>query len=403
MCSELPAKVTMKHILIISNLFPPAVIGGAEKIAAQLALLLSSRYKVTVVTLSGDERDTVDHWNGIKVYRLAIRNLYYPFLDTSPSAMKKLLWHRKDAWNEDMRELLLPILMAEKPDIVNTHNLAGFSVSAWAAADELGMPVVHTMHDYYLLCPKSTMFRKERNCQSQCWHCSVLSDKKLSASQRVKHVVSVSDFVMQRHLGNGYFKNAARSVIANARDFHRKPPGPAVPAGDLKFGYIGRISENKGVEKLLQVFRKSFSHHKLFIAGAGEPRYVEKLLSEYGGSNIVFMGYVDANSFFDSVDINIVPSRWNDPFPTVVFESFYHSVPVIGSQRGGIPEMVMDGINGFLYEPDEEGALERVLAKVVSDDEGYQRLSVGAYESGAYYGTDRFFAQYAEVFESVAC
>ncbi|MCK9283731.1 MAG: glycosyltransferase family 4 protein [Rhodocyclaceae bacterium] len=393
----------MKHILIISNLFPPAVIGGAEKIAAQLALLLKSRYKVTVLTLSGNGQDVVDNWNGIKVYRLAIRNSYYPFAEASPSAMRKLLWHRKDAWNQDMREVLRPILASEKPDIVNTHNLAGFSVSAWAAADEVGVPVVHTMHDYYLLCPKSTMFCKERNCQSQCWGCRLLSDKKISASQRVKHVVSVSNFVLQRHLSNGYFKNAARSVIANARDFHRKPPGPAVPAGDLKFGYIGRISENKGVEKLLQVFRKCFSHHKLFIAGAGEPSYVEMLQKKYGSSNIVFMGYVDANTFFVSIDINIVPSRWNDPFPTVVFESFYHSVPVIGSRRGGIPEMVVDGVNGFLYEPDEDGALERVLAKAVSDSQSYQRLSAGAYESGAYYRTDRFFAQYAEVFESLAC
>jgi glycosyltransferase involved in cell wall biosynthesis len=66
-------------------------------------------------------------------------------------------------------------------------------------------------------------------------------------------------------------------------------------------------------------------------------------------------------AFYDSVDVTVVPSLWHEPLARVIFESFAHGVPVLASSRGGSPELVVPGRTGWLFDPSEEGALQRAL------------------------------------------
>jgi glycosyltransferase involved in cell wall biosynthesis len=75
------------------------------------------------------------------------------------------------------------------------------------------------------------------------------------------------------------------------------------------------------------------------------------------------MGKVEPKYFFEKVDVTIVPSIWYENLPGVVFESFAFGIPVIGSNIGGIPEMITEGINGMLFDPYKEGDLEEKLLK----------------------------------------
>ena len=70
-----------------------------------------------------------------------------------------MAWHFIDAWNPVMARRVRRILEREKPDVVQTGNLQGFSVSLWHTVRRMNIPLVQMLHDYYLGCPKCTMTR----------------------------------------------------------------------------------------------------------------------------------------------------------------------------------------------------------------------------------------------------
>ena len=112
---------------------------------------------------------------------------------------------------------------------------------------------------------------------------------------------------------------------------------------------------------------------RLYLAQAGLSAqvYVRKILiaafvitsvlrTLYRG-RIRLLGRQRPAEFYPQVDVVAVPSLWNDNLPGVVFEAFAFGKPVIGARRGGIPEMIRDGDNGWLVEPTDTGALAVLL------------------------------------------
>ena len=88
-------------ILIISTLYPPHVIGGAEKAAAELAEALVHRgHVVVVITLHPGSSEVVEDRNGVRVYRLPVDNFYWPFgRKKKPNGFYRLAWHIREVWN----------------------------------------------------------------------------------------------------------------------------------------------------------------------------------------------------------------------------------------------------------------------------------------------------------------
>jgi glycosyltransferase involved in cell wall biosynthesis len=140
-------------ILIISTLYPPHVMGGAEKAAAELAEALVRRgHVVVVVSLHPGSSEVVEDRNGVRVYRLPIDNFYWPFgRKRKPNPLYRLAWHVREAWNPVAARRIGKILDAETPDVVNTHNVCGFSLAAWREVKRRKVRLVHTLHDYYLM------------------------------------------------------------------------------------------------------------------------------------------------------------------------------------------------------------------------------------------------------------
>src|SRR5690606_38436044 len=79
---------------------------------------------------------------------------------TGQPRWKKALWHLRYAWNRDAARKFSAILATQKPDIVHTHEIDGFSASIWNAARQAGIPVMHTAHDYHLLCPRALLLTR---------------------------------------------------------------------------------------------------------------------------------------------------------------------------------------------------------------------------------------------------
>lgn len=276
----------------------------------------------------------------------------------------RALWHALDTYNPFMASVLDRILEAEKPDVVNTHNITGFSVSSFSAVTARGMPIVHTLHDQYFVCANSMMYRSGDNCASQCMKCKILTAARRRASQNASLVIGVSQFILDRHQEFGAFENVDKRVIYNSV-IVPESGNCAVRARDSKkftFGYLGRIHPSKGLHDLVRAFsREQLGDSQLWIAGSGDSAYVESLKVETAcDANVVWLGHVAATTFLQELDVLVVPSRWNDTAPLVVQEAFAHGVPVIGANRGGIAELIAPGI-GWIYEPGRPEQLQRTL------------------------------------------
>lgn len=376
-------------ILFISSFYPPHVGGGAELILACIASGLASRgFSVSVLATkdgAGISRKQVD---GVNVIRVPLSNLYWHLeRDNRPSLMHGL-WHAIDSYNPAMGRAVSRVIADVGPDVVCSHNLSGFSCAAWAAAADAGIPVVQVLHDYYSICPRVNMHRNGQNCEKQCRVCSMFRLPHRRASRSIAAVVAVSRWVLDTHLREGLFGGVTKkSVIYNARTLPVKYESMARAPGTLTFGFIGTLSEVKGISLLLEAFVQVTSTSgrkiRLLVAGTGEEQYVHSLRRAYESDTIQFLGRTDPAVFFPQLDVSVVPSLWQEPLAGVVYESMHFGIPVIGARRGGTPEMIQDGVNGLLFEPRSPGELAAAMLSLANDPGKLARLSSAAPHSVA--------------------
>ena len=323
---------------------------------------------------------------GITVWTAGIRNVYWPFHKKRPAAPLRLLWHALDSYNPWMQTYIRKVVAEESPDVASLHTLSGWSAASWNTLARLGIPAVQVLHGHDPICVKATMYRAGRNCTEQCPACRVLRLPHRALSRKVQAVVGVSHFILERHQILGYFEGVSiQRVIHNARapktlgiNKQTKPE----PHSGLRFGYIGRLDAAKGIEPLIRAFLSAgLPEAELWIAGSGKQDYENRLRGEVTDERVRFMGQVEARDFYPKVDIVVVPSLLNDNLPGVVFESLAFGKPVIGSRRGGIPEMIRDGENGLLFEPDRPEELLEALRLLGLDLALRTRLAEAAHPS----------------------
>jgi glycosyltransferase involved in cell wall biosynthesis len=390
-------------IALVNTLYAPYQVGGAERAVQILAEGLHRRgHSVSVITLGEAGGDRCSVIDGVTVYRLALQNWYWPYSGFVANAAERAAWHLMDFHNAVMSARVGSVLDAQSPDVLHTNNLAGFSVGIWGEAVRRRVPVVHTLHDYYLMCPPSAMYRNAGNCERICARCAPFAAYRRRASHGVRAAVGVSRYILDRHVGDGFFRDAGTAkVIFNsvrcARGADRKSR-----KGPLVFGFIGRICAEKGIEWLLKVFtRNADARDRLVVAGKGAPGTVEALKAEFASPSVAFIGHVDPAVFYEQVDVVVIPSLWNEPFGRAAIEALAHGIPVIASNRGGIPEVIQDGLTGLIVDPDEPGSLARAMRRVSVEPEwtgrlganGAQRLSRFSEESAM----DAYQSLYADV------
>lgn len=355
-------------IALINSTFAPDVIGGAELSVQYLAEgLVEAGHDVVVVAMGRESR--IECHGRVRIYRVKLKNLYWPY-DGRRAMPLRVAWNALDIANPFMAREIGAILVREKPDIVHTNNLQGISPLVWKASYELRIPVVHTIRDLYLLCPKSAMFRKGRNCDRQCFSCSLFSRAKRGLSRYVDRVVGISKYILDKHCTLGWFPNASQAVIHNSYPLPLEPT--ANHRGDkVRFGYLGRLDQRKGVELLLSAFRRSrlTDRSTLLLGGTGERSYVELLQSKAAGLPVTFAGRIAPQDLFSQIDVLVVPSIIHEALGRVIIEAYAYECPVIGSLRGGIPEIVENGKTGFLFDPDSSDALAILLERFASDPE----------------------------------
>ncbi|HEX7126918.1 MAG TPA: glycosyltransferase family 4 protein [Thermodesulfobacteriota bacterium] len=394
---ERPTKV-----LLCNTLYHPNVLGGAERSVQLLAESLVERGHAAVVVSLGRERARrTDEVRGVRVHYLPLRNLYWPFGGPAPAAARRALWHALDSYNPRMAAEVGAVLDEERPDLVHTHTIAGFSAAVWRAARQRGLPLVHTLRDQYLLCPRTTMFRNGRDCETPCLSCRAYAWPRRRLTAQVDVVTGVSRFILDRHLGRGYFTDARRAVVYNACRPPARPPDAPVGArpGPLRIGYLGRLHPSKGVDRLVQAFCSiEPGAAELWIAGTGRPDDEAALRAGAGTrADVRWLGFVEPEALLAAVDLLVVPSLWHDTAPRVVLEAFAHGVPVVGSTRGGIPELVAEGA-GWLFDPDDPGALAAVLRRCIERRDRLAAVGAAARAHATRFSPEAVTAAYLEVY-----
>ena len=148
-----------------------------------------------------------------------------------------------------------------------------------------------------------------------------------------------------------------------------------VPDVDLKknwtvFGIVGQVSPHKGLEVLIEALAQlPTDSWKLKIFGKGLPEYetaLKQKIEDLGcSSGCEWMGFVrDVDLIYREFEVLVVPSIFPDPFPTTIMEAGVRGIPVIGSASGGIPEMIEEGKNGFLFKTKSVFELRLLLERV---------------------------------------
>lgn len=390
---------TGMKIVIINSLYAPYLVGGAERSVQMLAeAFVAEGATVSVISLHEGREVVREDRRGVDVWRLPLRNGYWPFDLARRSAWKRLLWHFRDIYNIRALRDIAEALAVIAPDVVHTNNLSGFSVSVWTAARRAGLPVTHTARDYYMLHPNSTLFangaqQNEKAVAPQLW-----SLVKKIASRKVSAFVGISSYVRDIHLRNGFFPRAIARIVHNSVGLRAVSGIPAdVPQQARVFGFLGRIDPSKGMEALLETASRAPDVEWL-IAGQGRPEYVEHL-TKMATPNVQFLGRQEPTVFFDEIDVLVVPSMWAEPLGRVVLEAYSHGVPVIASRLGGLIDIVDEDRTGWFFDVKEPGSLLKAVNRARLCNLKY--LSEESLRRAEDFGASRIARQYLAVFSEV--
>ncbi|WP_161557402.1 glycosyltransferase family 4 protein [Acidisarcina polymorpha] len=357
---------------MINTLYPPFQVGGAEKSVSLLAeALVRSGDEVSVITLHPEKTTVVEEKNGVRLYRVPLYNRFWPFARKEKrNVLLRQLWHTKDMWNREAAREVGRILDEVKPDVVHVNNLLGFSVAVMKEIKKRKIRLVHTLRDYWMLCPKCTIFRNGTTCEKRCLDCKVMSINRKPASQWADAVVSNSDYVLKQHKKHGYFKNVPSSVVYNIADTNMQiTPLERDPEDKtLIFGFIGRIEAEKGIDVVLEATSKlSNPNWRLRIAGSGLDTYVANLKRRFTDPRIEWLGFVTAPAFYSSIDVSLIASVWAEPLPRTLIETFAAGKSAICAQSGGIPEIASLGKVVETYPPRDSQALASLMDRALGD------------------------------------
>ena len=176
-----------------------------------------------------------------------------------------------------------------------------------------------------------------------------------------------------------------RRVEVSDYGFHVAVPQSraARESGPLRIGFVGTLVWHKGVHVLLEAARSLRGDFEIHLHGDATvfPEYVATLRRAAAGMPVVFHGGFDRTRIgevYGALDVLVVPSLWPENSPLVIHEAFMHGVPVVASRSGGIPDLVVDGVNGLLAEAFSANSVGAALERLISDPDLRARLAAAA-------------------------
>lgn len=364
------------RILVISALFPPNVIGGAEISAYNIAQGFSTAgWDVGVLSCaaSPDQVCADQIENGLRIWRLPnIRPYPANGYLTAPRHLKPV-WHLQDYFDPRNRRLVQPILKAFAPDVVQINILPGIGYNVLRDIAALGVPVNFFQHDLGLACIRMSMFKDGHNCTRQCTACALSSHYKLGLLRRIGQLQLISPSAGNFHrMSEAIDLSPFLKIVALNPNRYPLPSIARTESPLFRVLYAGRIHASKGIQTVIEALSRMAARGigvELNIAGSGP--YEAELRQMTADLGFVrFHGFIPQQALSDLMqqsDVITVPSIWTENSPGVLIHALSQGLPALGSEVGGIPELIEEGRNGFLIRAGDVGAWEEKLTLLARD------------------------------------
>jgi glycosyltransferase involved in cell wall biosynthesis len=375
-------------LLFVSNLYPPNVVGGYERLCFEMAEELAARGHDVHVLTSHYGAEKADYprqtvYRSLKLFADE-RNIYRPFT-SSPE--------QRAEWSAQNVAELHRVLSEFRPDRIFVWNLYFFDESLLDAIEASGIIPVYLLTDNWLIAFLNPKFiedyMRDRVFGGGRQHWSpTLLDRLRIASGRLPfrlpgHAIFASRFMQRLYSEAGFGFNGSDIVyhgvhldphagVARARDRLRQ-------TGQLRLLVAGRVVEIKGVHtavEALPAIRAALPNLDVRLSIVGDSRddtYLERLrsLAEDGGCGdaIEFLPPVaatDLSALFDAHDIYLFPSLY-EPFSLTLILGLHAGIPTVASDAGGNIEIVADGQTGLLFPRGDAAALGECVRRLVAE------------------------------------
>jgi len=357
------------RILHVSSLYPPALVGGGERVVALLAeAQAEAGHEVHVSSLTREPQPPAVR-NGVATRPVASRNPLWIGESAGFPTLVRLMNKTATVFNFVTASQFGSLIREIRPDVVHSHSLVEWSPLIWSEAARAGVPVLHTLHDYDLLCIRGTLFKDGAACAQRHRACTLLSAPKRALHDRIGLVASVSRQVLDTHLQYGLFGHLPedrRRVVWNPVALDDPRPRVASADGGFRFGFLGRIVEEKGIRTLIEAARLlPPGGWTLELAGAGRDRAMFEELAR--GLPVRFLGHVDPAGFLSGIDTLVCLPLWDEPFGLTTVEAYAACCRVIGSNRGALGEIVEGADPGWTLPPGDPVALAALMQRAMAE------------------------------------
>jgi glycosyltransferase involved in cell wall biosynthesis len=207
--------------------------------------------------------------------------------------------------------------------------------------------------------------------------------------RRAAHIVCPSEYIAG--LAATWRGRAGISVLPNPAPDPSDAQSVAPPAPPPLVAFVGRLTAAKNVGAAVRAVDR-VPEATLLVVGDGEER---TRLEQLAGERVRFLGARPRGEVLGLLavaDVAVLPSAWEN-FPHAAVEALAMGTPVVATRVGGVPEIVHDGENGLLVDPDDDGEFGSALERVLHDGELRARLAAGAASSVERFSTDAVYGE----------
>ena len=347
------------------------------------------------------------------------------FVEASDMNSKNITKAFDVIYNKKNKKKMEEALDDFKPDIVHLNNFQRqLSASIIEPCIKRHIPIVFTAHDAQAVCPAITMMDKNKNVCNKCLggkykNCiknSCIKDSKLKSllgsvegnyyrnfniyTKKINCIITPSEFLRKVFISDGISKEKIKA-IHNFVDM--KEYDITSELGDYAL-FVGRISKEKGIMNLLKAFKNV--NGTLYIAGDGpEKDEVTKFIKENKmGKKVKLLGFINKQEVIDyvrSCRFVVLPSICNENCPYSIIEAITLGKPVVASAVGGIPELVIDNVNGFTYKYDDVDELIRKMNFMFENDDIIVKFSQDAKIKSNEYSVENYYKELLNIYNKI--
>ncbi len=289
------------------------------------------------------------------------------------------------------RKIAEEIIEKERPEIAHLHiYYSQLTSSILKPLKKAGIPIVQTLHEYKLICTVATLISNGKICEAcegkHFWKAavkrcnrrsfprSVLNAAEAYISNQNGAVALIDQFIapsefLKRKLVQYGLNGQKITVLPNfikVDDYQ-----PSVCPGKHVV-YLGRLEKIKGIFEYMELAAR-FPEIPFLLVGSGDAeKDAQRYVNEKRLKNVRLLGFKNKDEIREILRESfcvVVPSLWYENCPIVILEAMAMGRPVIGSDLGGIPELIVHGKDGFLVKPGDVGELASALSKICATPE----------------------------------